>query len=308
MCRPPRDTAGPTSRDRGRSGEAPSRFPARPAREAASRGLSELRPPPSTQAWTPARGQPPGRRLPGARCSCRLLGRCGPRTPVRPLFPGGREHLMQTFSPFSAHISGPALWPPFKRLPLRPLKSTGRRSQRLGSRAPRRGRPAGSGFPLPNAAIAAANLRASPPPRLPPDPAGAPTSTLDSACGLDPAPRHPRPYRDPSSCRRARQPDSPGVSRVTWVAWPAHPPCPVSRPPDARRDAARIRPAPPSPATEVCLRPQPSGNGVLVTAPVGSEALVMLLSLLLSGAPGAFALLVQLTKPREDGPHAPANA
>lgn len=56
------------------------------------------------------------------------------------------------------------------------------------------------------------------------------------------------------------------------------------------------------------LRPQPSGNGVLVTAPVGSEALVMLLSLLLSGAPGAFAFLVQLTEPREDGPHAPANA
>lgn len=158
------------------------------------RGLGELRPPPPTRAWTPARGQPPGRRLPGARCSCRLLGRCGPRTPVRPLFPGGREHLMQTFSPFSAHISGPALWPPFKRLPLRPLKSTGRRSQRLGSRAPRRGRPAGSGFPSPNAAIAAANLRASPPSLVsPPILLAPPPLRLTARVAWTPPPATPGP-------------------------------------------------------------------------------------------------------------------
>lgn len=55
-------------------------------------------------------------------------------------------------------------------------------------------------------------------------------------------------------------------------------------------------------------QPQPSGSRVLVAVPVGSEALVILLSLLLSGAPGIVVLLVQLTELREDGPHAHANA
>lgn len=229
MCRPPRDTARPTSQDRGRSGEEPSQFPARPAREATSRGLGELRPPPSTRAWTPARGQPPGRRLPGARCSCRLLGRCGPRTPVRPLFPGGREHLTQTFSPFSAHISGPALWPPFKRLPLRPLKSTGRRSQQLGSRAPRRGRPAGSGFPLPNAVIAAANLRASPPSLVSPSILLAPPPLrLTARVAWTPPPATPGPtvilaHAGGRGSRTAREsPGSPGSpGQLTHLA-PCH--------------------------------------------------------------------------------------
>lgn len=77
-----------------RVGETPSWFPACPSRKASSLGLRELRLPPSTRAWPPARGHPPGRPLPVARCSFPLLGRCRrPRTPVQPHFPGGCEHL-----------------------------------------------------------------------------------------------------------------------------------------------------------------------------------------------------------------------